>query len=853
MDLTFISKELPKVSIKINGTIKKAIDSYRKSQIPMFAFISDYLAVKSGGDPLYKADNPFSYYYKGMKKYPVERGVSVHEAEFTFSAMELKNELPSEVINAAFYSDKNRNDSDFEIGYLLPLFLNAVSNDDSILIVNPSPDMICNIEASGCNCKKKMYAVPDETIANLYAIQFPSSIFFPFAELTSIDDVDIALITNRDQKISEAKTLLGFLPRCKNNTKIIGLIPTAWFDNNKNGNSLFLTENHFSITQALIVDTKATNSSPRKKMLAIIEQKQVSSFELFFSGYNQKIRLFEVQNNKAEVDTDRYLNTDITLLACWKEIVEPVKETTEPKYNKSNEYVFSKEISLFYKIYANRKNRYCGVAHYNEITNTNPIIRGNKISPDIEKGLRAESKEEIIKALGSLVFNEKLYPIIRSDLEKNYIGIIPVTLKTLWFYFWNELADSPRYDHNFMAMFFENYKAADVIPQMQSGEIILEALSETLNVSKEDIAYKYVLQIDTLLSIALKHKVIPFNPLSAYIAEYTKRASERQQDVRNALVKKHLLDSEEKVIFQAIIGPNAPFKYLCSEKSILLATAIRLFTGMTIREVAALDWCDFRPIGTSDNYQFLITKSVDQNGHVISNSEKSNWNRFRIIPSAKVLTLLLLARKQHLIDNGINEDYLKTCPVILAEERLSDMKRRVPISHCKPRIISKSGNELIKLANIPENIVVLPDEKNDLTTDFNRYHGDILQVNFLSKANHSALMTMGEINYILGIEAPDTFSRYYCDYTNDFIQTEIIQKLSRWEIVYERLFSGTKLSLPSHGEKNGKATISVGPYKDGLASVDLIIDNNNDAPVDITIKSTHGIDVNTTKYKKQND
>ena len=274
---------------------------------------------------------------------------------------------------------------------------------------------------------------------------------------------------------------------------------------------------------------------------------------------------------------------------------------------------------------------------------------------------------------------------------------------------------------------------------------------------------------------------------------------------------------------------------------------------MTIREVAALDWCDFKPIGTTDDYQFLITKSVDQNGHVLSNSEKSNWNRFRIIPSARVLTLLLLARKQHLIDNGINEDYLKTCPIILAEERLSDMKRRVPIPHCKPRIISKSGNELIKLANIPENIVVLPDEKNDLTTDFNRYHGDILQVNFLSKANHSALMTMGEINYILGIEAPDTFSRYYCDYTNDFIQIEIIQKLSRWGIVYERLSSRTSLSLPSHGEKNGKATINVGPYKDGLASIDLIIDNNSDAPVDITIKSTHGIDVNTTKYRKQND
>ena len=121
MRIVFRTSVLNRLSVKTNGTIKESIDAYRKKHTPMAVFLTDYLAVKSKGNHLVKADNPWAYYYKGIEGHEIESGVSTDETLFRFAAMKLKDELPTDVISAAFYANKNRNDSDFEIGYLLPL------------------------------------------------------------------------------------------------------------------------------------------------------------------------------------------------------------------------------------------------------------------------------------------------------------------------------------------------------------------------------------------------------------------------------------------------------------------------------------------------------------------------------------------------------------------------------------------------------------------------------------------------------------------------------------------------------------------------------------------------------------
>lgn len=848
MRIAFKTKTLPHISIKTNGNIKKSIDAYRKSQVPLSRLLTSFLAIKTIPEKLSEVDNPWAYYVKGIEKHKVESGVTRDESLFLFAAMNLKDELPTDVINAAFYSSKSRNDSDFEIGYLLPFFIRHISQKDNVLFVNPTPSMICAFEGSPCECKKRFYAVPDETVAKLYQLQFPHSQFLSFDQLQNANNIDAVLLANRDQKIDASSTLLSCLSGCNNNAKIVALIPDAWFDSTRSGAHSILASTGFSIKQALLLDPATTNSTPRKKMLAVMEKGERSTIEVVRSSYDQKTQVFSILDETAQINEEYYLNTDKTIVTCWNEAVHPKEDTPEPVYKKPEEYKFSEEISLFYKIYSERKNKFAGVAYYKEIKSIDPRKWGKKISSDIEKGLRADSRESVISAIESIVFEDKVYPIIRTDIEKQYIGRVPISLKTLWFYCWSSISGSQKYDHDFMCKFFRAPIVSNVIPQMHSGEIMLDALARTLSIDPEDIPFYRVDQVYSLLQIALKLNLIPFNPLESYMKEYSSRASERQQDVRNALVKKHFSDKEELAIFLGIIGKQATKNLLCTEKSILLASAIRLFTGMSIRETAALKWCDFVSIKGTNGHQLLITKFVDQSGRIMQHAEKQNWKRFRVIPSAEVLSALLLARKQYLIDLGINEDYLADCPIILSEERISDMKGLKRIAHCKPSVISKSGNELIKLANIPENTIVLPDERNDLITDFNRYHGDIFQTNFRDKANHSAFMTNGEINYVLGVEAPDTFSRYYCDYTNDYVQLGMIQKFCRWELCYEQMITKNAVPTPSFGTQTGGKHIEAGPFQDGVASVDLIIENHSDEDAEVIVKSIHGLEVNTTVY-----
>ena len=109
-------------------------------------------------------------------------------------------------------------------------------------------------------------------------------------------------------------------------------------------------------------------------------------------------------------------------------------------------------------------------------------------------------------------------------------------------------------------------------------------------------------------------------------------------------------------------------------------------------------------------------------------------------------------------------------------------------------------------------------------------------------------MTMGEINYMIGISAPDTFSHHYADYSNEFLQIGIIQKLSRWESGYEMIVSGKAIEEPSLGTIKGSGTIITGPFKDGNAAVDLIIKKRDSSDVIITAYSTHGNKKEKTEY-----
>ena len=101
---------------------------------------------------------------------------------------------------------------------------------------------------------------------------------------------------------------------------------------------------------------------------------------------------------------------------------------------------------------------------------------------------------------------------------------------------------------------------------------------------------------------------------------------------------------------------------------------------------------------------------------------------------------------------------------------------------------------------------------------------------------------------MIGVAPPDTFSKYYCDYSSDLIQDAIIQKLNRWDIIYERKIAHVSLREPQYYEIHGEYSGNVGPFSKGLSRADLIIKNDTKSETIISAKCEHGIDYTITMY-----
>lgn len=843
----FVSKKLEPQKIKIKRNIKDVINIYRDNMIPMKVLLSDFLAVKSRGDILAEAINPWAYNYAGIEKNVIESGVSVDETAFRFGAMKLKEEKPTDVINAAFFANKKRNDSEFEIGYVLPKFIDIAKNK-RVLVINPSPDIIIYLENNYYG--EKYYVVTDITVAKLYSIEFPKSKFVSFENIDSLVDIDIALLLNRDQKVSECEKLINCLKVCNDRATLMALVPCVWFDNKTSGAYTFLSSIDFIPREMLIVSSEATVSSPRKKLLLMMEKGvEAESFNLYSSIYDKLRMEFIVERDKRKIINEKYFLTNSTIKSFWrnKDVVEK-----SASYDKAKEYRFSKEISIFYKVYANRKHSYAGVANYRQIIDVDKKLFGKVITHNIEKGLRAKDKEEVIHSLENVPFNALVYPIIKNDLFKNYVSRDkPLSLKTIWYYLSEDLLTIKEYNESLMRKLFRNHEISNYEPSTESVNELLTSISNNIGSEVEDIPFAIIKQFNMLFSMACKNGILKFNPIAMCIPRYTRRASVRQFEVRNALVKKHFSDEEEKIIFEEIVKKETKngVAYLkCTVDSIWLAPAIRLFTGAAIKEVAALKWRDFIKVGEMDEYQLRISKFVDEKGTILLHSQRENWKRFRMVPVCNVLGYLLNARKEYLLSIGISEEYLQSSPIVLEKEQIKDMLMRKSINHCKPSRISAICNQLIKKVQIPENILILPDEKNELKTDINKLHGDIFLSNFRYKINQKAKMTMGEINYIIGIKAPDTFSKHYCDYTNEFIQLAMLRKIDRWAFRYYMIASKENYGIPNYGIEIGESNLRIGPFEKGVVSIDLITVTELKEDVTINISCKHGINYQIEEY-----
>lgn len=811
---------------RINGTILNAINSYESRGVPLKQLLSDYNDVISYQYELKKAVNPWQYLNSNIKQVPIVCGVSTAEALFCTSAMSLQKQRPIEVLKSIYYRNKSRNDSALERVFVSS-FQKSITADEKVLIMNPSPFAVELFESYRNN---NIYATIDQTTASLYSKQFKYSEFVPIESIHIVTNVSLIIIfaNNVDKKILEK--ILAYMGTVRAR-RIYGIIPTRIVNNKMSSFWKAMSASQYTIRNIIIVPKEVSSSTPKNKSFVCIENEtENSSITIRKMEYNSFEKSVDLAERKIIVSQEELLTCNTVNALCKETISDKVKKTN---YNSAELYAFSREIQISYILYK-RDQGYYAKAYYTETKNTQlTAIRGKALTNRIERGLHEKTTDKVIDALEKIPYLQSMAGVITEDITTYYLNVgKPITLKTLWFCLRDGLQKNCSYDDEFMKELFSRGNViSDIYPEIDKGNDFKQAIKAQFAEGEEIQELKALKMLNLVISEAINKGYLFENRILPLIPVAQNRATKRQAEVRQALTKRSFETVEEKKIMKYLIP-------LCIKSSIFLAVVIRLMTGISIREVCGLLWSDFHYDETLDIFRLSITKFVDSNAKIIHHVMNDSWEKYRVLPISFLLGEMIMARKEFLNKEGLNDKVLEEYPIVLPREDLSRMQKGYRPIYCKPSSVSEKCREAVRVAEIPQLHIVLPDrDGKEIEADLNNYNGDIFRTNFRDKALNVAGFGLDELNYYLGIKRPDTFSQHYCDYTNQYVQLQMARKLDRWTESYE---SGTET------EYNGKsATGTISGIGDGVQCVEIEFYKSNveNDSIAIQIESMYGFNV----------
>ena len=863
------------IPVKTNGNISKAIASYKQYFLPMKKLLDDYCDINKNRNMLEHAFNPWKV--RADKNHsPIESGVTAEETLYNMSAFKIRNEKATDVIRSAFYSN-SRNDSAFECSYLFDQFASNISQESRVLIVNPSPDFILKcMSDKHCSSLSYLYfSVPDNIVAMCYSKEFSRESFISYEDISKLSGIDRVLIMSRDHPIERLNDLLSALSVCNPDALVLAVLPSAAFESAQNLAKDICVKEDCNIDKLLILPNKITHSNPRKKVLLFIRKGSNNpplDTILFYEALSDsKGQILYIHKEHWCISTDVFYEGRSTILSLKKEAEKkrnlPIggKETRD----QARVYRFSKEIQLCYTILTKRKNRFAGKAYYCEIQRSESRRqRGKRLTVIIEKGLRCETEGEVLKQMETVPFDERVTPYIVKDVCSAYASDMElISMKTLWFCCRDKLLKSSKYDEEIAKKIFctDSQELAEICPSSAYESDFCYAMSRLFNSDAQSVPLKLWRQVDIILETAVSEKYIHFNPLAGLMRKLSSQATEEQREVRNALTKKTFTLEEEGKILAFIsaetkirFGPKPAKRY--EVESIWLVSAIRLFTGMVVKEICALKWSDFIKVPGMDSYQFLVSKRLSDDGRVAVNLPPDDCKKFRRVPVTHALAAMLIARKQYLSEvRMMPGEQILEMPIILCKEPDEGPLKDFSKYYCKPRVATEQCKAVIAAVDVQKLLLLLPDDEGELETDISKPQGDIFRSNFKYRANHTCFFTRGEINYMLGIEPPNTFSRHYCDYTNDFIQCAIAQKLQRWTALHPILTHIRNSCTCQTVIMKRQSTDICGPVSTGNSAMDIFMEIPvacGGGTLDIEIESNHGYSGNLTFYTdggKEND
>ena len=487
-------------------------------------------------------------------------------------------------------------------------------------------------------------------------------------------------------------------------------------------------------------------------------------------------------------------------------------------------YNYSKEIIIWYSYSfktGRGKHHFCATPT-DEQRKRNAFARGKRLNAFHE--FVAPDLSHVEHMLNEAVFGDPLDKTIQKEIKHSYKNK-PMSLKTFWFCYLPDLEKIPGFKRELSKKLFVNTELSDF---MSDAEYTLSDYTEVINgvLSVENDVSQFALwqQLNIILTYANSFKRFSPNPVREFVQKQTERNKD-YQDARRNLAKRSYELFEEQLMLDY-------FEANWKDKPVLIGCIISFYTGMSNREILALNWEDIHRI--FDNYfQFWITKKYSSADEIVSFSDNELYANRRFPISADLFAYLDAHRKfitEKLKAAGqFNEAQFKKFPIVCSNDG-SFAKRCTlyALLNAKKAMEEAAGIEPLDIGD------------DDESTDINKYGGDRFHSNFHYRINQTCKMSMAEINYLLGKTPPTTFSKHYCDYANDFAQITLSNKLNRWQhgpslnvtkpFRYKIRTDGRALKLPLSNERS-------------CIQVDFSVEQSTDDSIEVSINSNHGIDV----------
>ena len=242
------------------------------------------------------------------------------------------------------------------------------------------------------------------------------------------------------------------------------------------------------------------------------------------------------------------------------------------------------------------------------------------------------------------------------------------------------------------------------------------------------------------------------NPAIDLLTDHRKRF-EALDEIRTALSKQFLSVTEANRIFSVCYKKS-------SDDPAYLAVLIRLLTGLESNIICALRYGDFWISSDGRVCSVRIERQVSSDGK--SFVPFKTVEKVRDIPVPGIIADMISAKRRSIRSQhpDISAEQLLCRPIIPGNDHVIDLTTSI----LSPAKINKLSRSLIKDLDIPSYMLPIPTNQYGVTdTDLSDYRNDIYKRTYRHYLVRATDLNLAEINYLLGLKAPDVDYRNYVD------------------------------------------------------------------------------------------